>query len=260
MDTALLATFSVRLRETRGDMMQATFAQRIGVSRASLSSYENGTRIPDIETLKRIHEETGVSIYYLLGLTDSKDDTFATTQRDTGLSEEALSLFSHDPIITDCINMMARHGILNRVCMYIAILYNDHICRKGISDANWTDTMESHRNETIDWLIDDLMDTIEAVSLHDSAVQIAHIDEQKLPCHEAISFFTIINHKMQALQLLKEQGELPQDSERILRTYRSMLSDKNGNIPDQHLTWPVTETFCQPPEVINDNGKETPEQ
>ena len=255
----LMNTFSARIREARGQVMQATFAKQIGVSRASLSAYENATRIPDIDTLRQIHEVTGVSLYYLLGLSDSKDEAFATAQRDTGLCEDALALVHHNPIIADCINAMAKADTLSDVCRVIATLYNDYIYIKDIPATKWTRNMEGHRGDTIRGLIDDLLDAIVAAASRDSAVQITDINEQKLPCYMAINFFHIINQRMHALQLLKEQGELTSDNERPLRAYRDLLSDENGNLPDQHLTWPITETFCQLPEVINPNGEETPE-
>ena len=85
--------FPKRLREVREEtgLSQADFASKIGISRASLSYYENGTRTPDIYLLRSIHEATGVSVYYLLGITDTKNDNFFQLQKDTGLSERALS-------------------------------------------------------------------------------------------------------------------------------------------------------------------------
>lgn len=135
MDSTLLEIFSARLRETRGDMMQATFAQKIGVSRASLSSYENGTRIPDIETLKRIHEETGVSLYYLLGLTDSKDDNFANTQKETGLSERALKHISEHPYTAKVINHLIECGQMGAFSRSAATIHDDAILFEQYKDA-----------------------------------------------------------------------------------------------------------------------------
>lgn len=125
MDTSFLKVFSARLRETRGDMMQATFAQKIGVSRASLSSYENGFRIPDIETLKRVYEATGISLYYLLGLTDSKDDALATTQKETGLSENALIHFANDRFSSKVVNHLVECGQMSAFARRAAEIHDD---------------------------------------------------------------------------------------------------------------------------------------
>lgn len=86
--------FPKRLREVREStkLSQTDFAERIGISRASLSYYENGTRTPDVYLLRAVHEATGVSIYYLLGITDTKNDKFQQAYTNLGLSEKALDM------------------------------------------------------------------------------------------------------------------------------------------------------------------------
>ncbi|MDD2620775.1 MAG: helix-turn-helix transcriptional regulator [Syntrophomonadaceae bacterium] len=54
------------LRVQRG-MSQADLARIIGVARTTVSSYENGTRTPDRETLIKIASCYQVSLDYLLG-------------------------------------------------------------------------------------------------------------------------------------------------------------------------------------------------
>lgn len=56
-------------RERKG-LTQEKLAQRIEVSRAALSHYEKSRRQPDIDTLVKIAAELGVSVDYLLGLTN----------------------------------------------------------------------------------------------------------------------------------------------------------------------------------------------
>ena len=84
--------FPKRLREVREStkLSQTDFAEKIGISRASLSYYENGTRTPDVYLLRTVHEATGVSIYYLLGITDTKNDEFQQAYTNLGLNEKAL--------------------------------------------------------------------------------------------------------------------------------------------------------------------------
>ena len=55
--------FAQRLREIRGSMTQTEFSALTGISRASISNYENGLRTPDITALRQLHEATGVSVY-----------------------------------------------------------------------------------------------------------------------------------------------------------------------------------------------------
>lgn len=66
--------FAKRLRELRGDMTQAEFAEVIGISRGSVSFYENEERTADIEVLSSISKKFNVSVDYLLGNTEIKNN------------------------------------------------------------------------------------------------------------------------------------------------------------------------------------------
>ena len=58
-----------RIREYRTSlrMTQADFANRLGITGASVSAYENGTRLPSYEVLVRIADILGVTTDELLG-------------------------------------------------------------------------------------------------------------------------------------------------------------------------------------------------
>ena len=64
------AIFAERIKLTREklSLSQEKFAKLVGISRVSLTYYENAKRVPDIFVLRQIYEATGISIYYLLGL------------------------------------------------------------------------------------------------------------------------------------------------------------------------------------------------
>ncbi len=64
--------FSDRIKELRKslNLTQAQFAQKIGTTQVTLSSYENSDKTPALETLKKIAVEYGVSVDWLLGLSD----------------------------------------------------------------------------------------------------------------------------------------------------------------------------------------------
>lgn len=89
-------TFAKRLLEVRGNMSQAEFAQRLGVSRGSIGLYEQGKRLPDIEVLRNIAEQFNVSCDWLVGLTDTKviEPDIKAACEVTGLSECATSYLS----------------------------------------------------------------------------------------------------------------------------------------------------------------------
>lgn len=56
----------VQLRKST-KLYQADMAKKIGVARATYGAYEQGTRQPDFDTLKKIADYFGVSTDYLLG-------------------------------------------------------------------------------------------------------------------------------------------------------------------------------------------------
>lgn len=55
-----------RIRELRGDLSQAEFAQRIGVDRKTVVRWEAGERLPDGTSLLALMQVFGASASYLL--------------------------------------------------------------------------------------------------------------------------------------------------------------------------------------------------
>ena len=81
-----------RLNELRGELSQAEFSKRIGITAATIGYYENSERLPDAETLHKICTACNVSSDYLLGLSDvAERDISAQAASDRyGLREAAL--------------------------------------------------------------------------------------------------------------------------------------------------------------------------
>jgi len=71
--TKILANRLLRLRSTSG-LSQSEFADALGVSRGSISYYENGERTPDVEFLVKVREHFQVDYKYLLGESEIKSD------------------------------------------------------------------------------------------------------------------------------------------------------------------------------------------
>ena len=69
--------FSQRFKELRKEkkITQAQIAEKIEVSRGSISFYELGSRMPDIDILYNMCQFLGCSADYLIGLTDFKGDS-----------------------------------------------------------------------------------------------------------------------------------------------------------------------------------------
>ncbi len=92
-----LILFSERLKELRKSRIekQEDLATALGVARSSISSYENGAAIPDIDTLTKIAMHYSVSTDYLLGLESSTTHDISYIHNETGLSEKAIDILQY---------------------------------------------------------------------------------------------------------------------------------------------------------------------
>lgn len=84
----VLEAFGRRLRELRKEngMNQIQLAEKLGVSRGSISFYENADRMPDLNLLERAAEFFDVTIDYLLGRDDS-DAERMKRERDAAIAD-----------------------------------------------------------------------------------------------------------------------------------------------------------------------------
>lgn len=67
--------FSVRLKELRidSDMSQTELANKLNLKASAISKYEKDITQPSIETLKSLSEIFGVTVDYLIGVSDIKN-------------------------------------------------------------------------------------------------------------------------------------------------------------------------------------------
>lgn len=86
--------FAKRFKELREEkkINQKECAEQLGISRGSISFYENGERLPDIESIYAMSNFFDVSADYLIGLSNIKSPNFDIqfVCKFTGLSEAAL--------------------------------------------------------------------------------------------------------------------------------------------------------------------------
>ena len=68
---ARFPAFQKAFVELMGDMTIQEFADKLGMSRATVGFYSAGQRIPDAWGIKTIAEKCGVSADWLLGLSES---------------------------------------------------------------------------------------------------------------------------------------------------------------------------------------------
>jgi len=74
MEASRLPVFREKFRELRGDLTQAQFADKLGLSRPTVGLYESGARIPDAKVLQKIASRCNVSADNLLGLPSCQTD------------------------------------------------------------------------------------------------------------------------------------------------------------------------------------------
>lgn len=83
-----------RLRQLRMEkgMMQTTLARSLSVSKAAISTYENGLRNPPDNTLVDMAHFFNVSVDYLLGVSDIRYAFKTSFTRDELIAAEAVIL------------------------------------------------------------------------------------------------------------------------------------------------------------------------
>lgn len=84
--------FASRLRELREatGLTQGDLADKLGVSRGSISYYEKCSRVPDIVFLEKAADFFGVGINYLMGHSENRDPRNEDLGLFIGLSDEAI--------------------------------------------------------------------------------------------------------------------------------------------------------------------------
>lgn len=86
--------FPGRLRQVRekAGLSQSEFAERVGVSRGAISTYELGDRVPDIRFVDKVIEEFGCSYDYLMGRAEAMQKESSELSKNTGLNDAAINI------------------------------------------------------------------------------------------------------------------------------------------------------------------------
>ncbi len=80
------------------NMKQIELADKIGTSNVTICRYLNGERIPRLDVVSKIANVFGVSLDYLLGLTDDKDRKASDRDSSLDISLFIKELYSLDKI------------------------------------------------------------------------------------------------------------------------------------------------------------------
>lgn len=83
---------NLRLRE---NLSQQELADKLGISKSSISMYENGNREPDLETLEKIADFFNVDMDFLIGRKEKERENI---------------IYIHEPSYDDVEKLIARNG------------------------------------------------------------------------------------------------------------------------------------------------------
>ena len=120
--TVRFPAFRDALIELQGDLTIEKFAERLGMSRATVGFYLNGERIPDALGLKSIADVCGVSADWLLDQKKPKtqDSTLAGVCAYTGLTESNITGIKNASMFIDEINDFLAMEELPLICDALA--------------------------------------------------------------------------------------------------------------------------------------------
>ena len=161
--------FSERLRtvRTKKGLSQADLAKAIGVSAATISSYEtaNGAKIPALDKAEAIAEALGVSLDWLCGLTapDTEEQNTIDVLKGLANAIEILKLdvnyFDGNGIYSQSMDISAKNLILMQFLMDLnkisSVLHDDEIpeyLKTGLKNAIY----EKYKKYNISQLIYDV--------------------------------------------------------------------------------------------------------
>jgi transcriptional regulator with XRE-family HTH domain len=136
--------FATRLKGLRGKVPQGDLGKVLGVSRGSVSFYENEERTPDADFLIKASRHFDVSVDYLLGLSEHKNqkeidgllskvhelDGIDINQKSSllwslGFVSERLKHVTDDSLKGDIVSLLA--GLLQSYAGMIELPYPEHI-------------------------------------------------------------------------------------------------------------------------------------
>jgi transcriptional regulator with XRE-family HTH domain len=136
------SAFATRLRELRvmAELSQVELADKLGMSRGSISFYENAERVADIEFLYSCAVFFGIEPRYLLGLSDNAYLESQDIGMITGLSDKAIYKLKEETIDKEFFNYLVEHGRFDDFMALLADYSNgsyEPCGTKGIDDVDY---------------------------------------------------------------------------------------------------------------------------
>lgn len=118
--------FRIAFLDLMGDMTLQEFADKLGMSRATVGFYAAGKRIPDARGVKTISDKCGVSADWLLDPSKPKTQKtdILTSCKTTGLSEKAvgtLNVLNNSPVVAGLSVLIEEPKFIGDVSSFIKL-------------------------------------------------------------------------------------------------------------------------------------------
>ena len=122
-----MATFASRIKELRKreGLSQPQLAEKIGLTKGTVSLWERGPRRPDFPTMEKVADFINVSVSYLIGDTDDEGISEETDTNPGGLTDKEAarqSLEEDDESLTSLARMLSQLSMESRSIVSGAIL------------------------------------------------------------------------------------------------------------------------------------------
>ncbi|MCL6488230.1 MAG: helix-turn-helix domain-containing protein [Alicyclobacillus mali] len=129
---------------------QEEFGRKLNISKVTVSSYESGVRTPDAKTLIKIADLFDVSVDYLLGRTDGKNEGYASevlvSKDEKELLERFRNLSENDAkVLLQLARILERRGRISDELNPVSHITSEQ-------GKNETGISNSHGKETITFL------------------------------------------------------------------------------------------------------------
>ncbi len=190
------------LRSEKG-ITQGTLAEAIGISRQSITLYENRTRVPDIEILSRFSDFFGVTSDYLLGLSDNRTNENAAIGDKLGLSDEAIQeLQRYAKNVQETENISTTGMIQKHIAKAKYSRYNGYLKTLNmlILDTRLLSAIDNYIFTKIDPIIANY-DYI------DDDTSIQTFEQQRIECGQAVNMYHIQKNLIRVWEKTIKQEE-----------------------------------------------------
>lgn len=278
-ETKVKTIFKERFADLRAKsgLSQSKLGKALALSPATIGYYENGSRLPDIETAARIAQYFDVSADYLLGLSDAKSvgQDMKIACETTGLTEKAIEN------INDILSLFDTTGTGGKVqkSIFIDFLESSFFASTVLSftenvllkvkigivseDANimqeiFTETLEREMQKTKKASI--ALEQVEKGEKHlfsgwfDLKVQVEKLEETLSSCYE--KFLSIMDNYANSVSssFVEKMREDYSDEKRRLLKKSFETSSGFGDIISE-IDSAIDNKFTEDEQEVTDNAK-----